>query len=93
MAGADGDGPEQPLFEPRVVEFLKDRPRLVDKGLREEFLDQLARNMRERRKPDTMAENVARDMMRRLEDAGGGVVKQRTRNALQRANEGPMERF
>ena len=93
MAGADGDGPEQPLFEPRLVEFLRDRPRLVDRGLREEFLQQLAHNMRERRKPDTMAEEVAQSAMRRFEEAGGGVVKERTRKALDKANQGPLERL
>lgn len=91
MAGTDGEVPEQPLFEPRLVEFLKDRPRLVDRGLREEFLDQLAENMRQRRKPDTMAEEAARSVMKRFEDAGGGVVKNRTRDMLNQANEGPLQ--
>jgi len=36
----DGDGSPSPLVKPRVVRVLRDRPRLVDFGLREEALDE-----------------------------------------------------
>lgn len=83
----------KPLFEPRLIRLLKDRPRLVDRGFREEFLEQLEENVRERRKPDTVAEEMAKNLMRRFEDAGGSVVKNRARSALETANEGPLEKL
>jgi len=93
MVGTDGDGSAQPLVEPRLVQFLKDRPRLVDRGLRQEFLEQLEMNIRERRIPDSMAERGVQQVFRRFEEAGSGVAKEKTRKAMKKANEGPLRRL
>ena len=86
MDGTGGNEAAQPLVEPRVIQFLKDRPRLVDKGLREEFLEQLELNIRNRRVPDTMAERSVQQLFNRVEEAGGGVAKERLRKRMERAN-------
>lgn len=93
MAGTEGDPDAQPLFEPRVVRFLKNRPRLVDRGLRQELFEELEYNIRERRKPDNMAESVVREGLKRFEEAGGRVAKNRTKQALDKANKGPLKRL
>lgn len=93
MAGTNSETPAQPLVEPRLVRFLKDRPRLVDRGLREEFLEQLEYNIRERRKPDTMAERSVQEFFKRFEEAGGSVAKDRTKKALDKANKGPLNKL
>lgn len=93
MVGTEGEDAVKPLAEPRLVQFLKDRPRLVDRGLRQEFLEQLEQNIRQRRRPDTMAEKTVQQAFRTFEEAGGGVVRDRTRKALEKANEGPLERL
>lgn len=93
MEGTESENKAKPLVEPRLVQFLKDRPRLVDRGLRKEFLEQLEQNIRVRRQPDSMAERTVQEMFRNLEEAGGGVVRDRTKNALEKANNGPLERL
>lgn len=93
MVGTEGDEAIKPLAEPRLVQFLKNRPRLIDRGLRREFLQQLEMNIRERRKPDTMAEKTVKRMFEELEQAGGGVAKERTKRFMERANDGPLERL
>lgn len=87
MAGADAEVSQQPLVEPKLIKFLKNRPRLVDKGLREEFLNELEHNVASRRQPDTMAEKTVQNFLRRFEEAGGGVAKERVRVRMEQANE------
>lgn len=93
MEGTDNEVVGEPLVEPRLVRFLKDRPRVVDKGVRREFLEQLEENIRERRRPDTAAERAVQKMFRTFEDAGTGVAKDRTKKAMDRANKGPLKRL
>lgn len=86
MEGTDGEGGEDPLIQPRVVRFLKGRRRLVDYGVREEILDSVEDSMSERRKPDTVAEEVTLSVLRRFEDAGEQVATSRARKRLRNAN-------
>lgn len=93
MVETDRAPGEQPIVQPRVVRFLRDRNRLVDKGVREDFLDQLESNMVERRKPDTLAEKTVRDLFRRFEDAGSGVAKERVRGRMEKANQNTLSKL
>jgi len=93
MSGAESEGELKPLVEPRVIQFLKDRPRLVNRGVREDFLRELEQNIRARRVPDTMAERTVRKLFKEAEEAGGGVARERARSRLKQANEGPLEKF
>lgn len=93
MVGTDDETPAQPLLEPRLVRFLKNRPRLVNRGFREEFLEHLEQNVRLRRTPDAMAERSVQEFIKRFEEAGGSVAKNRTKQALDKANKGPLNKL
>jgi len=84
----DGDGSPSPLVKPRVVRVLRDRPRLVDFGLREEALDELDTIICERRDPANVAEDVVREGFNKAADAAAPPVRNRVRSRLQEANEG-----
>lgn len=77
---------QDPLIEPRVIRFLKDRPRLVDKGWRKELLEELENQMRERRKPDTIAEKAVRSVFRNAEEVGENVTQRRAKDKLRKVN-------
>ena len=90
MAGTDPEVREQPLVQPRVIRFLKERPRLVDYGVRREFLEEVEKGVVERRRPDTAAERFVENIRNRIGNAGGTVAKERTKRVAERANEGPL---
>lgn len=77
---------QDPLIEPRVIRFLKDRPRLVDKGLRKELLEELENQVRDRRKPDTVAEKAVRTVFRNAEQVGEQVGQRRAKDRLRKVN-------
>jgi hypothetical protein len=77
---------QDPLFEPRVIRFLKDRPRLVDKGVRKRLLEELENQVRERRKPDTVAEKAVRSVVRSVEQVGENVGRRRAKERLRQVN-------
>lgn len=83
MAEPDESIRDQPLCQPRLVRFLRQRPRLVDFGLREQALANLEHNMCERRKPDKVAEHASKQ----LQEAGEPVVRDTLREQLSQANE------
>lgn len=91
MVESDSRGEKEPILQPRLVRFLKDRPRLVDKGLRREFLEELEREMVERRKPDTVAERMARSTMDRFNQATGKVARKKASAVVNKANDGPLQ--
>jgi hypothetical protein len=86
MMATGGDSIEDPLIEPKVIKRLKDRSRVVDFGMREEFLNELEFVTRERRKPDHIAEEAVKRGFQRAEEAGAGVAKERTKSLLKRGN-------
>lgn len=87
MSGTSEEAELQPIVRPHVVRFLKDRPRLVDKGVRQEFLEELEKQMVMRRRPDTAAERAVDAVFDRFRDAGRGVARERVRQRLSEANE------
>lgn len=93
MAAGDGDSSAEPLLEPRLIRFLKDRPRLIDRGVREEILEELEKNVAERRTPDTMAEKAVQSAFDRAGETVAPVTKNRVKDKLEKANEGPLEKL
>lgn len=91
MAEPDESSELQPLMQPRLVRFLKNRPKLVDRGVREEFLEEVEERMMERRKPDTVAERTVRRMFNEVADAAAPPTRRRVRERLSRANETVLE--
>lgn len=87
----DGDGSPSPLVKPRVVRVLRDRPRMVDFGLREEALDELDTIMCERRDPANVAESAVRDGFNNAADAAAPPVRNLVRGRLQEANQGILD--
>lgn len=93
MVETDSAGEKEPLLQPRLIRFLKNRPRLIDKGMRKEFLEELEQEVVERRKPDTIAEKMARSAMGRVNNATGKVARRKARDAVNRANNGPLQKL
>lgn len=90
----DGAPPEdEPVVRPRLVRALKNRPKLVGGRVREEFLENVEEALTERRKPDTVADRVASEAMRPVQDAGSRVVKKEARDKLVKGNQGPLRRL
>lgn len=93
MSGTSGEEELQPIVQPHLVRFLKDRPRLIDKGMRREFLEELEHQMKIRRQPDTAAERAVNLVFDRARDAGKGVAKRRVRDRFAQVSEGPLDNF
>lgn len=90
MSGTSGEPELDPIVQPRLVRFLKDRQRLIDRGIRKELLEQLESQMVMRRRPDTAAEMLVDNMFERFREAGTEVSKKRVRDRLKDANKGPL---
>ena len=82
---AEGGEPE-PLFQPKVVEKLRDRGRVVDAGFREEILDELSETMKERRTPGNVAGTAVRKAFNEAAEAASNPAVKRTEKVLDRAN-------
>lgn len=91
MSGVDEGAELEPLVQPRLIRFLKDRPRLVDKGVRRELLEQLENQAIQRRRPDTAAEKAVQSFFNRFNEAGGQVARERAKKRMRKANEGPLK--
>lgn len=82
---------DEPLAKARLIRLLKDRPRLINRGVREEFLEQLQKNVEERRVPDTFAERTVQTLLNRVVDSAQPVMKDRIKKKAESANEGPLQ--
>jgi hypothetical protein len=81
----------EPLIQPRVPRLLKERPKLVGGGIREEFWEGLEQTMKERRQPDKVAEKTVREAFNQTADAAAPPVRDRVRDRLDNANSGILE--
>lgn len=90
MSGTPDEAELEPLIQPRLVRFLKNRPRAIDRGLRREFLEELETQMVIRRRPDTAAEKAVDAVFDRFREAGTSTAKRRARERLKKANKGPL---
>lgn len=88
MAEAGSTGREDPIIQPRLVRFLKNRPRAIDAGIREEVLEGMERRIAQRRKPDTVAEKMIDRAFNEVADAAAPPFRDRARNRLENANQG-----
>lgn len=93
MTESDTAGEDQPVIEPRVIRFLKDRRKLIGGDIRNEFWEELDNRVTERRKPDTAAERTLENLIREIEDASFPVARRRMRDRLARANENRLNRL
>lgn len=91
MGTAEGKAAEQPLLQPRVIRFLKQRSKLVDLGFREEVLEQLEAQIVERRTPSRVAEKAADETMNRARESTTPVVRDRVRERMEQANESMLD--
>lgn len=87
MVSPDEGDEVDPLIQPRAIRALKNRPRLISLGFREEVLEQMEETVKQRRHPDTVAEKAAQGLKERAEDATEPVVRGRLRNRVRQANE------
>lgn len=74
-------------MKPRVIRALKGRPRLIDMGMREELLEEVEKNMEERRTPEVVAHRISHNVSSTLQQAGEPVVRNRVANMLGLAND------
>ena len=87
------DPRNEPLVEPRVIKRLKDRPRIVDWGVRKQFLEQLEKVAIERRKPGNVARGAVRTGFDRFQEAGEDVAKETTEEVLEKGNNSIFKRL
>lgn len=76
-----------PLVQPKAVRALKERPRLVDMGVREEMLEQLEMQIAERRSADTVAARLSHAIADSAKQSAEPVVRDRVSKRLKGAND------
>jgi predicted ribonuclease toxin of YeeF-YezG toxin-antitoxin module len=86
MGSPDEVTDEAPLMEPRLVRLLKNRQRLIDMGMREEFLSELETIMTERRKPDRVAQKATDEVLTRAQEATREPVRRRLKDRVDDVN-------
>lgn len=87
MPHTDESGELKPLVEPRVIQALEERPRLIDMGVREEMWSQLEANIRERRTANTVASRISHSLMNTVQGSAEPVVRDRLNKNLNRVND------
>lgn len=93
MAEPSGSPRDEPLVQPRLIRFLKERPRLIDRGAREEFWATVEENVVDRRKPDKAAERAVQKFFEEMGQNAGPVARNRVRDRLEDANESVLNRL
>lgn len=88
-----GGSADDPIIHPRVIKRLKERPRLINDGLREQFLQEMENVVTEKRKPQNVAESAVLRGFERFQEAGGGVAKKAVQTSLERGNESIFEQL
>lgn len=89
-----GDSDElDPLVQPRAIRLLKNRPRLVDKGIRREMLEELEKSVSERRRADTVAARISHGLVESARQPAETVAKNRLSDSLNKANKGSLNRL
>lgn len=89
MVEPEQDKRTDPVLQPRLVRFLRERPKLVEFGMREKALESVERNIAERRTPEIMADRFAMT----AESITRPVMRDAARDRLENANEGILENF
>lgn len=86
MPHTGGDGEKEPLMQPRVVKALKNRPRLVDFGVRKQMLEGLEESIAERRHPDRVSERASSTAAETAKQAAEPAARDVLGSVLDRAN-------
>lgn len=89
MGQRDFNPAEEPLCKPHLVSLLKRRPKLFNIEAREKFLEELEKDICERRKPDRIAEKIVREG----EQAVERPVAELTSKRLEKANSRLLQRL
>ena len=77
---------DEPVCKPWLVRLLRRRPKLVEIEARDKFLENLDRQICERRKPDNVAARLSRNSLRSAETTFEPVVAGTVRDRLAEAN-------
>lgn len=78
----------EPLVQPKLARFLKERRKLIGGDIREELWEQVENNIVERRRPDTAAERAVQKAFEEAAESVGPVARNRMMRRMERANEG-----
>jgi hypothetical protein len=68
-----------PLIEPRVPKLCKDRTKLIDFGFREKFWEAMEQSVRERRRPDNLADRAVQEVMNSTQEPVRQAARERAR--------------
>lgn len=77
---------ENPLIRPRLVRLLKERPRLINLGFREEVLDEIDHKMCQRRSPQHVAEKVSDILINETGDSVRPALRKRAEQRISKMN-------
>lgn len=78
---------DQPLLQPRIIRLLKDRPRLISFGLREDVLDELDAKMCQRRSPQSLADKLSDVLVNEASDSMRPAIRRRAEQRVSKMNE------
>lgn len=84
---------EDPVVHPWVIKALRARPKLLDIEAREEFLARLEHNVSERRRPDNIADRLARLGIRSTEEAAQPVITEQAASRFRKENTRRLRRL
>lgn len=87
MVEPDEQAAQEPLVQPRLVRFLKNRRKLIKGDVREEFLEELEKNIERRRMPDTAAERMVESLLNRSRETVAPVASDRAKKRASEINE------
>jgi len=76
---------DPPLVEPRLLEALRNRPRLIDFGYREMACESMCESVKERRKPAKVADRLSKQVAEAAQDTGARVTKQVAEEPIRKA--------
>ena len=85
MAPDSGADDDPPLIEPWVFKMLKQRPRLVDRGYREQACDSMCEAIRDRRKPGALADRLSKGVASSVQETGAKVTREVAEGPIRQA--------
>lgn len=83
---ADSGMSDEPLIHPRLVRKLKERPRLIDFGLRKEVLEQLDQELCRRRSPQEVANRLSDRVTDEVTNTTKPVMRKRATKKMDELN-------
>lgn len=90
---SDSGARDNPLIQPRFVRILKDRPRLIDFGLRKEVLEELDHQLCARRSPQEIANRISDRVTDEITNTTRPVMRRRAEKKIKELNKDTLRKL